>query len=119
MKIHRVDWYPFNGNDAMQSLRRRSNGGEEGYQDIHVNWCSSSAEVRREMEPHDTLVRLVHAFYPIFKLDVSRTQDEGLWQCLEEGRAAPRLRCRRQPGRRPREPSPGSEPAPWEWVLSE
>jgi hypothetical protein len=30
MKIHRVDWYPFNGNDAMQSLRRRSNGGEEG-----------------------------------------------------------------------------------------
>ena len=28
--------------------------------------------------PHDTLVRLVHAFYPIFKLAVSRTQDEGL-----------------------------------------
>jgi hypothetical protein len=27
---------------------------------------------------HDTLVRLVHAFYPIFKLAVSRTQDEGL-----------------------------------------
>ena len=57
---------------------------------------------------HDTLMRLVHAFYPIFKLAVSAPKTKGCAQCLEEGRAD-----------RSREPSPGSELAPWERVLSE
>jgi hypothetical protein len=68
---------------------------------------------------HTTLVRLTHAFYPIFKLAVSRTQDEGPCAALRKDERRLAFAVDGTPGRRPREPSPGSELAPWERVLSE